>query len=252
MRIRFIGDFLTSSYSPESDWIKTLEASPSEPPKLMHVGPYETSSMLIQWATLDRKYWNSNIIGYKIIFRVYSLTNDSYRIEEISFGEDQLKEIFSEYFFKYVLKKLLRLVIFIKIRLNCLYLFEKIKNKSFSFHYYVVQIVAFNLIGSSRPSKPAFVYIGYSKPKQNIKNLIAESPTSTSIKLNWDKWEKNESDIISGYRVYYVPLIITFLPELQIYVNYDQSMKEIIVTETNELLIFDLRKFTEYEVRIFH
>lgn len=124
-----------------------------------------------------------------------------------------------------------------------------IKETSFSFHHYVVQIVAVNSIGSSRPSKPVFVYVGFSVPKQNINNLIVESPTSSSIKLNWDKWKADDNDLITGYRIHYTPLLSTLSPEIRAEADGGESMEETILTENNELIINDLRKFTEYQVK---
>lgn len=103
-------------------------------------------------------------------------------------------------------------------------------------------------MGSSQPSKPVFVYVGFSVPKQIINNLIVESPTSTSLKLNWDKWKENENDLITGYRIRYIPLLPTFSSEIRAEGDGVESIEEIIMTENNELLIHDLRKFTEYQV----
>jgi hypothetical protein len=71
--------------------------------------------------------------------------------------------------------------------------------KFFSFHHYIVQVQSYNSLGASPASTPpVFVYVGYSIPKQEIRNLNASAMSSTSIYLRWDDWVTSEDDVISG------------------------------------------------------
>uniref|UniRef100_A0A915E8P4 Protein sidekick-like protein n=1 Tax=Ditylenchus dipsaci TaxID=166011 RepID=A0A915E8P4_9BILA len=206
-RIRFIGDSAKSTWSEESDWIKTLEAVPSEAPSILQAKPYESSSLLVKWATLSGSKWNSDKIIYQIVYRIYP-SNDSYTVEEIKDrDEEQQVEL------------------------------EHVVRKLSSFHHYVVH--------------PLFVYVGYSIPKQAIKNLIAESISSSSIRLSWDKWLANDDDLISGYRIRYAPLLSTLSPEIRAEANNQgDSTEEVIITEKNEHTLVDLRKFTDYQISV--
>lgn len=71
-----------SGWSDESDWIKTLAAPPAAPPKFVHTTPYESSSALVKWLPIDRTAWNSDKIGYRIMYRIYP-SNDSFSVEDV-------------------------------------------------------------------------------------------------------------------------------------------------------------------------
>lgn len=103
----------------------------------------------------------------------------------------------------------------------------------------------------SKTSAPVFVYVGYSVPKQSIHNLIAESVSSSSIRLSWDSLLLNEnnseSDSIATYKIHYTPL--SSMPLLSEGSNsFLDSLEEIFTTDKNEHILTDLRKFTEYQV----
>lgn len=105
-----------------------------------------------------------------------------------------------------------------------------------------------NRQGASPLSKPVFVYVGYSIPKQAIVRLEAEATSSTSIKVRWDKWKHSEEDVISGYRVRYAPLLSTLSAEVLSEAEGGESTEEVVITENNEITLTDLRKYTEYQV----
>lgn len=121
-----------------------------------------------------------------------------------------------------------------------------------------------NQLGASRPSRPVFVYVGYSVPKQKIRRLAAESHTSLSVQLTWEPLriatsESSEADVadggdlISGYRIRYTPLLSPLSPEVMAEAENSASsldlLEEIVTTDKNECVLSDLRKFTEYQVQ---
>ena len=118
---------------------------------------------------------------------------------------------------------------------------------------------SYNTIGSSPVSTPpVFLYVGYSAPKQRIGDLRAEALSSTSIRVRWNDWAMEADDVISGYRVRYSPVLSTLSPEIRaeaaaaVAAVADDargaSIEEIVVTEKSELVLSELRKYTEYQV----
>ncbi|KAI1726479.1 fibronectin type III domain-containing protein [Ditylenchus destructor] len=221
-RIQFFGDMGRSSgWSEESDWIKTLEAPPVQVPRILQAKPYESSSMIVKWAAIDHSKWNSDQIFYRILYRIYPSNGESFTEEEIMVTDPQKTE------FEYIIRKLS------------------------SFHHYVVKVTAKNLAGISPVSKPWFVYVGYSIPKQAIKSLEAESLSSSSIRISWDNWTANDDDLISGYKVRYAPLLSTLSPEIRAEAeNSAGSTEESVIADKNEIILHDLRKFTEYQISV--
>uniref|UniRef100_A0AC34QH49 Thymidine kinase, cytosolic n=1 Tax=Panagrolaimus sp. JU765 TaxID=591449 RepID=A0AC34QH49_9BILA len=220
-KIKFIGDSADSIWSVESDWIKTKESFPSKPPSQLQASPYESSSILLQFSPLERSFWNSDAVGYKIFYRVYP-SNDSFKMEEINPSEELPESG--------------------KI--------QHVVSKLSSFHHYVVQVQSFNTFGNSVLSRPVFVYVGYSIPKQTIRNLRAEPLSSTSIRVIWDEWKPTDDDVISGYKVRYAPLLSTLSSEIENEANGGDSTEEVVISEKNEIILTDLRKFTEYQISV--
>lgn len=176
---------------------------------------------MVQFSPPDRQSWNSLALGYRILYRVYP-SNDTFKTIEISPSEE----------------------------LPATNQIQHLVQKLASFRHYVVQVQSFNFYGNSIPSRPAFVYVGYSVPKQRIKNLIAEPLSSTSIKVRWDEWQNLNDDVISGYRVRYAPLLSVMSPEIESEANGGESTEEIVISERNEIVLTDLRKYQEYQVSV--
>ncbi len=108
----------------------------------------------------------------------------------------------------------------------------------YSFRHYLVQVQTFNQQGSSAPSAPVFVYVGYSIPKQNVSDFSAKSMSSTSIALRWSSW-KDPDDVISGFKIRYGPMdTVGAQPELE----------EIVSAEKTTFTLIELRKYTKYYV----
>ncbi|VDM39837.1 unnamed protein product [Toxocara canis] len=208
-RIRLVCDFAQSGWSMESPWIRTLEAPPSSPPLSVQVSPYESSALLLQWSPPSRNNWNSDTIGYRILYRPYP-SNETLNSEEVAAAKEDLPKM------QHIVRKLL------------------------SFRHYIVQMQTFNEQGSSEPSAPLFVYVGYSIPKRRVVNVIAEPLSSTSIAVRWDPWIELSDDVISGFKIRYTPII----PVLE----GEENLEEVVVSENNSATVTDLRKFTEYQV----
>ena len=83
MRIRLNSDFGQSAWSFESPWIGTLEDAPSAPPILLQVSPYESSSLMLQWEPPAKGHWNSDTIGFRVLYRIY-FSNETSKTEDVS------------------------------------------------------------------------------------------------------------------------------------------------------------------------
>lgn len=103
VRIRYLGDFEEGIWSSESDWMKTLEAEPKAAPINVKARPYESSSILLEWTGLDPSLWNSDRLGYKILYRVYP-NNVSFSMETLPLVEKNPEDGI----FKHVIYKLSR------------------------------------------------------------------------------------------------------------------------------------------------
>ncbi|CAD5226006.1 unnamed protein product [Bursaphelenchus xylophilus] len=221
-RIRYIGDNDDTTWSAESDWAKTLGSAPKIAPGNVRAKPYEASSILLEWNPINELEWNADQIGYKILYRIYQ-SNNTFLSETLPLMERNP----SDGVVRHVIHKLS------------------------SFHHYIVQVQSYNKFGTSQPSKPpAFVYVGYSIPKQDIKELRVEAQSSTSMEVHWKPWESSDDDVISGYRVRYSPLLSSMSPEIAAEAEGGESLEEVVVTENNSLVLTELRKFTEYQISV--
>ncbi|RCN27001.1 hypothetical protein ANCCAN_27270, partial [Ancylostoma caninum] len=100
---------------------------------------------------LSREDWNANAIGYRVAFREYPIAaeNDTWTTVEIPANSTWPERP------QYLLHNLA------------------------SFRHYILRMRAFNSEGSGPFSSPVFVYVGYSIPKRNVTNLMAEPLSST-------------------------------------------------------------------------
>ncbi|CAB3409107.1 unnamed protein product [Caenorhabditis bovis] len=210
-RIRYIGDFLESSWSSESEWMQTMPAPPIAQPIAVKATPYETSSLLLEWTVPHRSTWNSDSVGYHIHYREYP-SNDSWSTNEIELRDDHAEKE------KIILEKLE------------------------SFRHYIVRMRMFNSEGEGPFSTPVFVYVGYSIPKKNVTNVRSEPLSSSSIRVKWDAWPKDESEVITSFKVRYIPVLSVLSPVV--------VEEEVMIVDTNECVLNDLRKFTEYQISI--
>ncbi|TMS37371.1 hypothetical protein L596_004315 [Steinernema carpocapsae] len=217
-KIKSYGDFSQSAWSDESEVIKTAEAEPSAPPSDIRANPIESASVSVQWVVPHKANWNSDHLGYRILYRAYP-SNDSYRTEEI----DEFAQPGEQMTF--VLTKLT------------------------SFRHYIILMQTTNSVGNSFSSYPKFVYVGYSVPKQQIEDLNGESLSSTSLRVSWNPWIEIDGDAINGYKVRYVP----FVAVLDRQKSIDGSTlieEDVIVSENNTAILTDLRKFCEYQITV--
>ncbi|KAK6026780.1 fibronectin type III domain protein, partial [Ostertagia ostertagi] len=213
-RIRYLGDTSQSVWSAESEWMRTLPAPPSAAPTSLVASPYDSSTLLLQWLTPPGEVWNADAIGYRIAFREYPMSadNDTWSTVEISPNSSWTKRP------QFLLHNLP------------------------SFRHYILRMRAFNSEGSGPFSSPVFVYVGYSIPKRNVTNLMAEPLSSTSLSVRWDPWPEDEDAAISGFKVRFVPVTSVLSPS-----SHDE---ELMVVENNSCVITDLRKYTEYQISV--
>ncbi|MFH4973852.1 hypothetical protein AB6A40_000561 [Gnathostoma spinigerum] len=211
-RIRVNTDFEQSGWSAESSWIKTSGSAPSMAPHSVRITSYNSTSVIVQWTQPEKTTWNSDLIGYRIKYKIYEQDQD-YKYSEIAPTSIPSKEI------------------------------ERAIHGLNSLHHHIFQIISFNQYGSSNASLPIFIYVGYVIPKRLVTNLSAESPSSTSVFVSWDSWEYDPGLLISGFRVRYAPAI----PAVRI---SDQDTQEMVVTDNNSVLLTELNKYSEYEVEV--
>lgn len=107
IRIRFVGDFSRSVWSYESEWIKTLEALPSQSPDFVQAIPYESSSALIKWRPIDKNNWNSDKISYRIFYKIYP-SDDDFIVEDAFIPENDNQESSYNTTFQHIINKLSR------------------------------------------------------------------------------------------------------------------------------------------------
>ncbi|CAI4226477.1 unnamed protein product [Auanema sp. JU1783] len=209
-RIKFTGDFQSSSWSPESDWFRTLPAAPTAVPLKIIVVPYDSSSISLQWATPEKNQWNADAIGYHISYKEYP-SNESWRSDDLP---AQTNRQDTE---QYILPKLE------------------------SFRHYIVRMSVYNSEGDGPFSAPSFIYVGYSIPKKNVTGLMGEAKTPSSITLHWDEWSDDGSDYIIGFKVRFVSL------DSVLSTNQEE---ELVVVENNSCTLNDLKKFSEYQISV--
>lgn len=73
-RIQATNDLGPSAFSRESIEVRTLPAAPSQGVSGLKVVPITTTSVRVQWNTLDKQFWNgdSTTGGYRILFQPIS------------------------------------------------------------------------------------------------------------------------------------------------------------------------------------
>ncbi|KRX42346.1 Protein sidekick -like protein [Trichinella murrelli] len=170
-RVRSVNDHGKSPWSVVSDWMRTLEAPPTEPPREIEVFAFNASSVQVRWKAPERSTWNADVVGYRILYKSYG-ENNTFRVKEFPMHDAYKRE------WDFLLSNLKR------------------------FRHYVVQLQTFNQIGSSVASKPHFVYVAYSIPETAVTGLRAEPISSTEANVSWDPWPADASPI-NGFKVYY-------------------------------------------------
>ncbi|KRZ30000.1 Protein sidekick -like protein [Trichinella pseudospiralis] len=170
-RVRSVNDHGRSPWSVVSDWMRTLEAAPTEPPREIEVLAFNATSVQVRWKAPERSTWNADVVGYRILYKPYS-ENSTLRVKEFPMHDAYKRE------WDFLLSNLKR------------------------FRHYVVQLQTFNQIGSSVASKPHFVYVAYSIPETAVTGLRAEPISSTEANVSWDPWPADASPI-NGFKVYY-------------------------------------------------
>uniref|UniRef100_A0A914I6N3 Fibronectin type-III domain-containing protein n=1 Tax=Globodera rostochiensis TaxID=31243 RepID=A0A914I6N3_GLORO len=220
VRIRFIGDLSRSVWSAESEWLRTMESAPDLPPTDVQLHPVDATSIRVKWKPLTREAWNADRVGYRILYRVYRLDfvrspssqANGTLAEEIPLSAIEQKESMD------VLLKGLK-----------------------SFESYFVQLCSYNVLGQSALSEPRTIVVGYAVPKQKIHALRVEPISSTSFFIQWDAWEANERDLISGYRLRWTPTKQH---------SHSEEVDELILIEQNEHTLTELQMWTEYQITV--
>uniref|UniRef100_A0A915HKW8 Fibronectin type-III domain-containing protein n=1 Tax=Romanomermis culicivorax TaxID=13658 RepID=A0A915HKW8_ROMCU len=176
-RIKSVNDFGVSRPSLPSDWIKSDEFLPSEPPSDMLIKSTNSSSIEITFNAPVQSTWHSDQVGFRISYFVYNVDNlnsDSQDIQLLEVpldGPERMK---------------------ISMSIDSLKQFE----------HYAIFIETFNHVGSSRSSDAIFFYVGYSLPTSIVNGLKAAALSSTEVHLSWDAWSDSQ-ELINGFKVKY-------------------------------------------------
>lgn len=70
-RMKAVNDFGQTQWSPDSDWIKTFEAEPSESPTDVKATPFGSQTAKITWKAPPLQSWNSDFVGYRVLYKNY-------------------------------------------------------------------------------------------------------------------------------------------------------------------------------------
>lgn len=78
-----------------------MVSAPSSPPHSVQASPFESSALLLQWASPNRSEWNSDTVGYRILYRPYP-SNETPSTEELTSTKNDLPKM------QHIVRKLLR------------------------------------------------------------------------------------------------------------------------------------------------
>ncbi|VDP48490.1 unnamed protein product, partial [Soboliphyme baturini] len=207
-RVRVHNDFGFSSWSDASEWLKTSEAEPSHPPSNVQATAFNSSSILVSWEPPEISSWNSQLIGYRILHKIYG-KNDLWHIHELPMSGHGNKMRH-----KFFITGLMR------------------------FSHYVIQLQAFNQLGSSPPTDAQFVYVAYAVPANAVTGLRGEALSSTELKILWDLWPSSWEPII-GFKISYHPAQ-----------TEEEAKQDTVENDATFVLLGELRKFTTYRVSV--
>ncbi|KFD51708.1 hypothetical protein M513_07404, partial [Trichuris suis] len=208
-RVRSVNDHGRSPWSTVSDWMRTDEAEPADPPQEVTVQSVNGSAIQIAWKAPEKSTWNADTIGYRLIYRIYG------KDETLSAQEFPMTDA-------------------LKRQWNYLLTVPELKR----FEHYMIQLQTFNRVGSSHPSRPQFVYVGYTVPVSPVAGLRAEPVTSTEVRVLWEPWN-HELSPINGFKVYYKDLNRNLTVE-----------QDVVDSESVSKLLSGLRKFGNYTVEV--
>uniref|UniRef100_A0A336LLQ7 CSON011301 protein n=1 Tax=Culicoides sonorensis TaxID=179676 RepID=A0A336LLQ7_CULSO len=218
-RIQATNDLGPSPFSKESAEIRTLPSAPSDAVKNLKVIPITTTSIRVEWTSLDITAWHGDEAtgGYRVLYQPISdfpATLQATPKEEIN-GIDK----------------------------NSLVLTDLTQDKN-----YEIIVLPFNSQGEGPPSPPVAVYVGEAVPTGEPRELEAVAVSSTEVRLKWKAPQQNmQNGKLLGYKIFY---FVTYSPQEPEEVTKQEEEIEVVPASYTSHSLVLLDKFTEYRIQI--
>ncbi|XP_050535550.1 protein sidekick isoform X2 [Daktulosphaira vitifoliae] len=190
---------------PTKDF-QTIQAPPAHPPYNVTVRAMSSTELRVRWIPLQQSEWFGNGKGYNITYKLWNTS-------------------------------ILQTVIIDDITSNSFVLDSLQK-----FTQYEITMNAFNDVGSSVPSPPAYERTRESVPSMGPVHVMANATSSTTIVVSWgDVPSDHRNGIIEGFKVYYKPGTRTAFP---------MQIKDIPKNSTFTTTLTELKKFVQYNIQV--
>ncbi|XP_071105902.1 protein sidekick-2-like isoform X1 [Haliotis cracherodii] len=185
---------------------------PSSPPKNFYCSPRPDRAILIQWQPPDESTWNGALLGYTISYKIANYPDTALQFRNVT-GQSSTQYLLD----------------------NLVY-----------YSQYEVKIAAFNIKGTGNYSNAFLVWTVEGRPTAPPTNVTLTSPNSTTLLVTWLPPDPSQINGVNlGYTIELRRKTIT-QTEQAVFVPSDPNN----LYDTQEKLIFDLRKFTEYVATI--
>lgn len=218
-RIQATNDLGPSSFSRESIEVRTLPAAPSQGVIGLKVVPITTTSVRVQWNSLDKSFWNGDSItgGYRVLFQPIS----DFPTALQATPKQEIMGISSD----------------------SIILSDLTQDRN-----YEIIVLPFNSQGNGPASPPVAVYVGEAVPTGQPRAVDGAPVSSTEVRLRWKppQQQQQNGDLL-GYKIFY---LVTDSPqELEEGRKHEEEIEVVPASTTAHSLVF-LDKFTEYRIQI--
>lgn len=218
-RIQATNDLGPSSFSRESIEVRTLPAAPSQGVVGLKVVPITTTSVRVQWNSLDKTFWNGDSItgGYRVLFQPIS----DFPTALQATPKQEIMGISSD----------------------SIVLSDLTQDRN-----YEIIVLPFNSQGNGPASPPVAVYVGEAVPTGQPRAVDGAPVSSTEVRLRWKppQQQQQNGDLL-GYKIFY---LVTDSPQdLEEGRKHEEEIEVVPASTTAHSLVF-LDKFTEYRIQI--
>lgn len=218
-RTQATNDLGPSAYSRESIEVRTLPAAPSEGVAGLKVVPITTTSVRVQWQSLEKSLWNGDSAtgGYRVLFQPIS---DFPTALQATPKQDVMS-----------------------ISSDTVILTDLTQDRN-----YEIVVIPFNSQGTGPASPPVAVYVGEAVPTGQPRAVDGTSVSSTEVRLKWEapQQQMQNGDLL-GYKIFY---LVTASPQkLEEKRKNEEEIEVVPASTTSHSLVF-LDKFTEYRIQI--
>uniref|UniRef100_A0A8C6LUS6 Sidekick cell adhesion molecule 1 n=1 Tax=Nothobranchius furzeri TaxID=105023 RepID=A0A8C6LUS6_NOTFU len=211
-----VGD---SVLSKETETVTTLQDVPNEPPVILSVKPFTTTSVLVQWKRPSEDSSNGVLTGYRVYYRELPANTSTLTEAEIQTTKNNTTSSFYS------------------PKTNVCCLFAELKK----FKRYQIVMTSYNIIGESPPSDPIEVSVGEAAPSVAPQSIKVSAVSPSSLEVTWDTPPlETQNGLIQGYKIHY------WERENQ---NQSEKVKVIFVPDTRVHLT-NLSSYTPYLVTL--